>query len=55
MAKSLEDVLSALTHLIERPPRVKSYVLAFSTGQGLALGQTPLQSPNITPIPGVGG
>jgi len=49
------DVLSALSHLLERPPRVESYVLAFSTAHGLSLGQTPVQSPNITPVPGVGG
>ena len=49
------DVLSALSHLLEGPPRVESYVLAFSTTHGLSLGQTPVQSPNTTPIPGVGG
>src|SRR5690349_20022466 len=49
------DVLNALSGLIEGEPRIETYLLAFSTAHRVNLEQMPLQSPNITPVPGVGG
>ena len=49
------DVLSALANLVEGTPRVDSYLLAFSTAHRIKLGEVPLQTPNTTPVAGVGG
>ena len=49
------DVLSALSGLIEGEPRIETYLLAFSTAHRVDLNEMPVQSPNITPVPGVGG
>ena len=49
------DVLSAISRFLEGTPRVESYLLAFSTAHRVELGEIPLQAPNTTPSPGVGG
>ena len=49
------DVLNSLSDLIEGTPKVQTYLLAFSTAHKMDLGKMPVQSPNITPVPGVGG
>jgi hypothetical protein len=49
------DILNSLSNLIEGTPKVQTYLLAFSTAHKVELGKMPLQSPNVTPVPGVGG
>jgi hypothetical protein len=49
------DILSALSNFIEGTPKVETYILAFSNAHRIELGKMPLQPPNTTPVPGVGG
>jgi heme-degrading monooxygenase HmoA len=49
------DVLTAVGQFIEGAPRVGSYLLTFSTAHRVELGEVPMQAPNTTPVPGVGG
>lgn len=49
------DILSVLSKFIDGTPTVQAYLLAFSNAHKIELGKMPLQAPNTTPIPGVGG
>jgi hypothetical protein len=49
------DILNSLSQFIDGTPKVATYLLAFSTAHKVELGKMPVQSPNITPVPGVGG
>jgi hypothetical protein len=49
------DILSALSNFVEGTPTVQTYLLAFSHTHKVELGKMPLQAPNTTPVPGVGG
>jgi len=44
-----------LAPLIEGTPRVETYLLTYSTAHRIGLGTIPLEDPNTTPVPGVGG
>jgi quinol monooxygenase YgiN len=48
-------VLGMLENLIENQPQVEVYQLAYSTIHRTGLSEFPRQSPNTTPVPGVGG
>ena len=49
------DVLNSVGQFIEGAPRVGSYLVTFSTAHRVELGDVPMQAPNTTPVPGVGG
>jgi len=49
------EVLRMLETLIEKQPEVEEYQLAYSTLHRTGLSEYPKQSPNTTPVPGVGG
>ena len=49
------EVLNLLSPLIEGTPRIETYLLTYSTAHRIGLGTVPLEDPNTTPIPGVGG
>lgn len=49
------DILNALANFIDGTPKVETYLVPFSSAHKVELGEMPVQSPNTTPIPGVGG
>ena len=49
------NVLRTLEPLLEKKPQAQSYQIAYSTLHGTRLSDFPKQSPNVTPVPGVGG
>jgi hypothetical protein len=49
------DLLNVLSPLIEGTPRIETYLLTYSTAHRIGLGTVPLENPNTTPVPGVGG
>ena len=48
------EVLNLLSPFLEGDPKAEPYQLVFSTAHRLPAG-VPLQDPNTTPVPGVGG
>src|SRR5690242_9579490 len=55
-ASAYPNVLRILEPLLEtQQPETESYQLAYSTLHGTGLSEFPKQSPNVTPVPGVGG
>lgn len=49
------DVLKTLAKVMEKTPEVKAFRLAYSTLHKLGVSAFPKQSPNTTPVAGVGG
>jgi len=49
------DLLNVLSPLIDGTPRVRAFLLTYSTAHRIGLGSVPMQDPNTTPVPGVGG
>jgi hypothetical protein len=49
------EILNLLSPFLEGAPTVASYLLSYSTAHRIGLGAVPLEEPNTTPVPGVGG
>ena len=49
------NLLRTLEPLLEKEPEAESYQIAYSTLHGTRMSEFPKQSPNVTPVPGVGG